>query len=41
MDNDFNLVRLVELLQSIDENAEDTKDNEFFIFDKNGNKILL
>lgn len=43
MDNntDFNLVELVNLLQEINEDSDKAKENEFVIYDKDGNKILL
>lgn len=36
-----NLVELVELLQSIDENDLANEQNAYVIYDKDGNKILL
>lgn len=41
MENDCNLVKLVELLLSINENTEGAEENGFVIYDKDGNKILL
>lgn len=41
MENDLGLVELVELLRSIDENAEGAQENESVIYDKDGSKILL
>ena len=40
-DTDFNLVELVNLLREINENSEEAKENEFVVYDKDGNKILL
>ena len=36
-----NLVELVELLLSIDENDPTNQENAYVIYDKDGNKILL
>jgi len=40
-DMNYNMVELVNLLQEINENSEEAKENEFVIYDKDGNKILL
>lgn len=36
-----NIVELVELLLSVDENDPSNEQNAFVIYDKEGNKILL
>lgn len=37
----YNLIELVGLLQQIDINTEEAKENEFILYDRDGNKIYL
>lgn len=41
MSDSTNLVELVELLLTIDENDPSNEKNAYVIYDKDGNKILL